>query len=152
MSSKFCILPFLHMEIQTQGGVYVCCHTNSPEELGNLHENSLTEIWEGQKLQEFKKAFLEEEVVTNSHCQDCFYYEKLGATSWREMENDNWSHYLEHAKNQRIEKPKSVSLRFSNRCNYSCRTCKPSVSTGWFNDAKFLNPNGDYRLVEVLQR
>ena len=144
----FCILPFLHMEIQIQGGVYTCCHTNSPKEVGNLHKQSLLEIWNSESLDEFKSKVLEGKTSDISHCQDCFYYEQLGAKSWREIENENWSLEIDQAIKNEITTPKSISIRFSNLCNFSCRTCRPSTSTGWFRDAKFLNPKGDYQKVK----
>ena len=152
MSNKrpegFCILPFLHMEIQIQGGVYTCCHTNSPEEMGNLHKQSLTDIWNSNRLSEFKDQVLKGESSAIAHCRDCFYYERLGAKSWRQIENENWAPEVDQALKKQINSPKSISVRFSNLCNFSCRTCRPSTSTGWFRDAKFLNPKGHYQKVK----
>lgn len=144
----FCILPFLHMEIQIQGGVYSCCHTNSPQPLGNLYQEDLKSIWEGQQTIDFQQAFLKGEARSLSHCQDCFYYEDLQAKSWRQIENENWNLLINDALTGKIKSPKSISIRFSNLCNFSCRTCRPSTSTGWFADAAFLNPRGEYKKVQ----
>jgi len=143
-------LPFIHMEIQPNGKVYPCCHSNNPTEVGNLHEESLSDIWAGDKLASFQDAFRSGNPKVLSHCEDCLYYESLSAKSWREVENKNWSHLTEKIeKNElEIEKPKSISIRFSNLCNFSCRSCRPSTSTGWFKDAKFLNPKGVYKKIK----
>tara|TARA_Y100000296_G_scaffold71719_1_gene87444 strand:+ start:357 stop:1547 length:1191 start_codon:yes stop_codon:yes gene_type:complete len=144
----FCILPFVHMEIQIQGQVHVCCHTNQPQDMGNLHQQDLQSVWQGDQLKDFKRHILSAQTQKNSHCKDCFYYESLGAKSWRQYENENWSLYIDDVLAGRApSQPKSLSLRFSNLCNFSCRTCRPATSTGWFKDALFLNPHGQYHKV-----
>ncbi len=145
---KFCIMPFLHMEIQTQGGVFSCCHSNNPQEIGHLYNESLEAVWSGDKLKKFKSAFLNKESLSLEHCHDCFYYESLDAKSWRQVENNNWNLDLKKALNNEVIMPKSLGIRFSNLCNFSCRTCRPSTSSGWFKDAAFLNPKGDYHKIE----
>jgi radical SAM protein with 4Fe4S-binding SPASM domain len=141
----FCILPFLHMEIQPNGQVYVCCHSNDQVPIGNLHEKSLLEIWTSEGVQKVREAFLSGQGNKNKHCQDCFFQESIGMDSWRIKENENWNHYLDNFHElDGIPFPKSLSIRFSNLCNFSCRTCKPSTSTAWFADAKFMNPKGKF--------
>ncbi len=142
------MLPFLHMEIQIQGGVFTCCHSTNYKELGNLHHQSLKEIWEGDHWKAVQNEFLNGDPKSIEHCRDCFYFEELGLESWRQSENKSWGHHLEAALAGEIKTPKSVAIRISNLCNFSCRMCKPSASTGWFSDAKFLNPKGNYQRVE----
>jgi radical SAM protein with 4Fe4S-binding SPASM domain len=149
MKDHFCILPFIHMEIQPNGSVYPCCHSNDPTTVGNLHEQSLESIWKGKELASFQNEFHSEDSKVLPHCKDCLYYESLSAKSWRETENENWSHYLQDATKKKLDTqfPRSISIRFSNLCNFSCRTCRPSTSTAWFKDAKFLNPKGKYHKI-----
>ncbi len=144
----FCILPFMHMEIQIDGGVYTCCHSTDFTQLGNLHQESLKDIWEGDKWQNTQNEFLNGDPKKIDHCKDCFYFEELGLESWRQSENSSWQHHIDAALKGEIKTPKSVAIRISNLCNFSCRMCKPSASTGWFSDAKFLNPKGKYQIVE----
>ncbi|WP_164848323.1 twitch domain-containing radical SAM protein [Halobacteriovorax sp. HLS] len=148
MIEKFCILPFVQLEIQPNGNIFVCCHSNTPEILGNLHEENLEEIWNGPKVKAFQDKFLSGKYDQISHCKDCFYYEQHNMESWRTKENKNWAKYLEEinsGKEVKLKFPKSLSIRISNLCNFSCRSCKPSTSTAWFADAKFLNPKGNYK-------
>ena len=137
------------MEIQPNGNVYPCCHSNEPSTIGNLHKETIEEIWKGKELSSFQEAFHTGKPEVLPHCKDCLYYESLSAKSWRETENRNWSHHVEKAKNKTLEMsaPRSISIRFSNLCNFSCRTCRPSTSTAWFKDAKFLNPGGEYHKI-----
>lgn len=144
----FCILPFLHMEVQIDGGVYNCCHSNHQQKLGNLHQETLQDIWEGKKWREVQNEFINGDPKQLAHCSDCFYFEELGLESWRQGENANWEHHISEALQGKIKTPKSIALRISNLCNFSCRMCKPATSTGWFSDALFLNPKGKYQRVE----
>lgn len=144
--TNFCILPFLHLEIQPSGSVYVCCHSNNQIPIGNLHEKTLLEIWQSTVLKKIREKFLSGKGDENAHCQDCFFQESIGMESWRMKENKNWSHHVESFQDlDNLIFPKSLSIRFSNLCNFACRSCKPSTSTAWFADAKFLNPKGNFK-------
>jgi len=142
---NFCILPFLHMIIQPSGEVFICCHSHDQVPIGNLHEKPLIEIWKSEGMKKARESFLAGTGNKNKHCQDCFFQESLGADSWRMKENRNWSYFLDHFEElDNIPFPKSLGIRFSNLCNFSCRSCKPSTSTAWFTDAKFMNPKGTF--------
>jgi len=136
------------MEVQIDGGVYTCCHSNNQQELGNLYQESLQDIWKGKNWQSIQKEFMSGNPKTLVHCSDCFYFEELNLESWRQSENSNWGHHMDEALRGDIKGPKSIALRISNLCNFSCRMCKPATSTGWFSDAKFLNPKGEYHRIE----
>jgi radical SAM protein with 4Fe4S-binding SPASM domain len=146
LPSHFCVIPFLHLEIQPTGDVSVCCFSNQPTFLGNLHKQDLMEIWNSEGAQNIRHLFLNGQGTKNSHCQGCFKQEDLGMQSRRMRENENWQHHLESSlkSNGEILTPQSIAIRFSNLCNLACRTCKPATSTAWFQDAKFLNPKGKY--------
>jgi radical SAM protein with 4Fe4S-binding SPASM domain len=144
MSSKFCILPFIHLDVQPDGNVFACCHSNDPEVVGNLHEKPLAEIWESKVLNTFQEHFLSDGKLP-PHCNDCLFYESVGAPSWREVENKNWQHIeRDQLKSDRFKSPRSIGIRFSNLCNFACRTCKPAASTSFIKDAKFLYPKGRF--------
>lgn len=149
MVKKFCVIPFVQLELQPKGDVYVCCHSENPEELGNLKETSFVDIWNSEQLKAFQQKILDGKIDELEHCADCLACEDKGMTSWRMVENENWGETtkLMEEGNRELEFPKSLSLRFSNVCNFSCRTCKPATSTGWFEDAKILNPKGNYQKV-----
>jgi len=149
LEKKFCIIPFVELELQPKGDVYVCCHSENPEQIGSLKEDSFIDIWNSQKLKDFRQKILDGKINELDHCADCLACEDKGMKSWRTVENKNWGETTlkMQEKPEVTEFPQSLSLRFSNVCNFACRTCKPATSTGWFEDAKILNPKGHYQKV-----
>ncbi len=133
-------MPHIHLEVQTNGDVTFCCHTNTQVVIGSLHESSLVELWKSKKVEEFRNL---NSKLRSIHCESCSHYENNKMKSWREIHNESWDTakplYAESFEESNLLR--SLGIRFSNTCNFSCRTCKPSTSTSWFSDAKFLNPN-----------
>jgi radical SAM protein with 4Fe4S-binding SPASM domain len=144
MEDKFCILPFVQLDVQPQGEVSVCCYSSNPKSLGNLKEEEFSIIWRSEELSRFRETILSGNIDSLDHCSSCMQSENLGIRSWREIENSNWKVNSKKEVVKKSKFPESLSLRFSNVCNFSCRTCRPSSSTGWFDDAKLLNPKGEY--------
>ena len=42
---KYCNQPFIHAEISSNGVVRLCCGGWHPKIVGNIHDNTLEEIW-----------------------------------------------------------------------------------------------------------
>lgn len=133
-----CPLPYVHMEIQPAGDIFVCCHSLEPKPIGNLHKESLSEIWNSKERLEYEHAFEQNSGAQLEHCRSCKKLELEDAVSGREKEIIRWNGVFIEPKNRKS--PKSMAIRYSNLCNLKCRSCKPSTSTAWFADAKLLNP------------
>jgi radical SAM protein with 4Fe4S-binding SPASM domain len=133
-----CPLPHTHLEIQPAGDVFVCCHSLEPIKLGNLHSESLKDIWESSKRIAYEEAFDSNNGEKLPHCYSCKKLENEGGVSGRQREILRWKG---EGKNVSLTGPKSIAIRYSNLCNLKCRSCKPSTSTAWFSDAKKINPN-----------
>ena len=133
-----CPLPYVHLEIQPTGDVFVCCHSIEPKMIGNLHQETLKEIWMGSERKKYEEAFNKNSGDQLEHCRSCKKLEDENGISGRQRESIRWKHDQETKK---LKGPKSLAIRYSNLCNMKCRTCKPSTSTAWFSDAKKLNPN-----------
>ncbi len=74
-----CYIAWVHVRISTDGRVLPCDRCNDNIYFGNLHENTLQEIWNGPLIREFrKKAFSKKEfgstVGKNCNCKMCCYY------------------------------------------------------------------------------
>jgi radical SAM protein with 4Fe4S-binding SPASM domain len=72
---KRCGIPWAYAEISARGDV-TTCHTFYDLPIGNIYENTLSEIWRGQKLKDVR-AFLREGLFPN--CTACCMYHS-GAT------------------------------------------------------------------------
>ncbi len=144
-NKTFCILPWIHLEIQQGGEVYPCCRGQAFQSIGNLNHLSIEEIWNTQEQKELRLNMLAGK--RSRKCYDCYNQEKCGGTSPRLKANENYSH-LEHL----VDNTKKdgalddchfahLGIRFSNLCNYKCRYCYPHYSTKWISDANKLGEN-----------
>jgi len=71
---KVCPFPFYSLVIKCNGDVVACCVDWSKQtKIGNMKEESLSEIWSGQHLREFRKMHLEGRREENEACRNCTY-------------------------------------------------------------------------------
>jgi hypothetical protein len=71
--------------VNFDGQVSVCCVDWSYGTIvGDLTKTSLTEIWNGTALREFRLAHLRGERATIAACANCQYV--LGAAMWRDLD------------------------------------------------------------------
>ncbi len=68
---KVCPLPFYMLGIFPDGDVEPCDTIYKPVVLGNIHNDSLYEIWNGEKIREFWKVQLIGERQCNRRCSTC---------------------------------------------------------------------------------
>jgi radical SAM protein with 4Fe4S-binding SPASM domain len=66
-----CSLPFFTMMVHTNGDVLPCCD-GKPIILGNVHSQTLQEIFTGEKLRKFQKMQLRGQRCNNAACRECF--------------------------------------------------------------------------------
>lgn len=71
---EVCAYPFYVMAVNADGGVSLCGNDWSHETVvGNVATESLKEIWEGERLYEFRKMMLEGRRKENKACRECYY-------------------------------------------------------------------------------
>lgn len=80
---KACRYPFTHMTIRSNGDVVVCCVDWSRDTLlGNLHNESLDDIWNGKRLYDFRVMQLKTHGEKHPLCSSC-------EVPLRDMSEDN---------------------------------------------------------------
>jgi radical SAM protein with 4Fe4S-binding SPASM domain len=144
----FCILPWIHFALMPSGEVYSCCRTDFKKPLGHFKSNSLQEIWNNEEFKHLRLEMKENKKI--SACQDCYNQEKVGHKSLRQISNEEWSDQFDRVDQMKadgsLEKtPVHLDLRFSNICNFKCRSCGSDFSTSWYSDCQQLGIE-DYRL------
>ena len=50
ISKSFCVLPWVHLNVQPNGDIYPCCMAPYGKSIGNTTDNTLEEIWNGEKI------------------------------------------------------------------------------------------------------
>ena len=69
---KLCYAPYLHMFIAWDGNVYLCCMTNGRiESLGNVRDQSVREVFLGERFQNIRRQ-MEGERLASCHACDMF--------------------------------------------------------------------------------
>ena len=139
MSKTFCIYPWVHIHVNTDGGVYPCCVGWSPDrrtELGKVSESSLEDMFNGEYMRQLRLDMLEGNRRDDA-CVNCYAREDAGFTSARQGANKDFEQVIEVLKKSTAPDgyvdPKIVSwdVRYSNLCNLKCRSCGSMFSTTW---------------------
>jgi len=143
--SPTCLSPFVHLHISNDGTAKACCVANIP--FGNINTQTLEEIWQGAPINKLREKFSKGE--TDPRCAVCHKLEATGGKSIRMETNEKFQHI--ELKNPPVS-PVYFDIRFSNICNFRCRTCYHGASSKWFNDAKTLGTNiGEKAIIKNIK-
>lgn len=132
--APLCAAPFAALSIAANGAVSPCCEFEG--HIGTLAENSLTEIWQGDKMADLRAAMARGEKP--KACWKCWQQEEIGSKSLRGSMNLRFGPRVDASPKRPPPLPHYLDIRFSNLCNFKCRTCHHGASSKWFSDAKAL--------------
>lgn len=142
----FCMLPWVHMNVAQDGKVYPCCmspyasHDVPP--LGDLRESTLKEVWNSEGLRGLRRNMLEG--VPSPACEGCYELERSGLRSFRRRSNKAFARHFGRVLSTAPDGDAGelsmpyMDIRFSNVCNFRCRTCGPYASSSWHEEGKRL--------------
>ena len=117
MNEFWCPLPWIHQFIEPTG-IKTCCQGKTKLSLSPL------EFSRSAFVNDVKTHLINNQVHDN--CQNCHKIEQQGFDSTRlEAVRD----YPLITKNHVENKVEYLDLRYSNLCNFSCRTCEPAFSS-----------------------
>jgi len=141
-SQTFCMLPWIHLHAYPTGEVWPCCAAEHDgmraTPLGNARQNSLQEIWNGDRMKSMRTSLLNEQ--KDSYCVRCYEREASGFRSDRQSANKHHGHQIHkiHATQPDGTQPEFQmtywDIRFSNLCNLKCRSCGHIFSSQWYQD------------------
>lgn len=153
-SKIFCISPWIHLHAWPNGNAYPCCMTPPSFVAGNLENNSIQEISNSELMTSIRRNIIQDTPAES--CQRCYELEKSGSGSLRTYMNQKFSKHngevLKTKSDGKIDKLKMayVDIRFSNVCNFKCRTCGLALSSGWFDDDRILKPHSIEPKIQKL--
>jgi len=165
-NGAFCILPWIHMHIWPNGSVYPCCMSDTSQSLGNINDMPIDEVINSEEFKTLRKQMLNGEKP--DMCTRCFELEDT-ADTWtlRKSSLETFKDYINLAdlthEDGTIDdfKMRYMDIRFSNLCNFKCRTCGPELSSKWYDDQiklwpeydrpKFIDVNSANDFMETLQ-
>lgn len=128
-NKALCLAPWTHAFVNLNGERKLCSVSTEACESALT---TLDEFWNSKKVREVRRQMLRGE--TPIACLGC----KDKKNSCQDDFNKNLStHVLEIIKSSTAEdgttimKPRSYDYRFSNKCNFKCRTCSEVFSSSW---------------------
>lgn len=147
-SDVFCMLPWVHMHAFPDGRAYPCCLSDYWHPVGDLRKNTMLEIWNQEKYKKMRVNMLADKPCIE--CTKCYEREEHGAFSMRNDSNRNYGHLIKEIAQTKEDgtheefKIRYWDIRFSNLCNFRCRSCGPIFSSNWYNDhVKIYNTKPD---------
>ena len=139
-SDQFCMIPWIHMHGFPDGRAYPCCLSEPQHPIGDLKKNTMREIWNQDPLKQMRVNMLNNKPC--KECTKCYEQEKSNLFSIRESSNKNFGHLVKLVDDTKPDgtqedfKLRYYDIRFSNLCNFACRTCGSIFSSNWFKDEK----------------
>jgi organic radical activating enzyme len=141
-NKTFCIYPWIHVHSFPTGEAFPCCNTEMHASIGNTSQQSLAEIWNGEPMRDLRNKMLSGEPVDG--CGRCYEQEANGFFSMRLSANKHFGHHVPRTDDTRQDgslpdmKIAYWDVRFSNLCNFKCRSCGTIFSSNWYDDQSQL--------------
>jgi MoaA/NifB/PqqE/SkfB family radical SAM enzyme len=109
---NFCPIPFLALQMNPLGNVSACCYSNEYN-VGNVKDQSLEEIWNGEKLRNWRKEFLTGDIKICAQAMKDYQCHKM------------WDHLKSQAVPAEVQTamPRRLDLRLNGQCNLECIMC-----------------------------
>ena len=148
-SNVFCMFPWTHLNTTPKGDIYPCCSNDYTDPVGNTSSLTLTEAFNTEKMRKLRNNMLSDK--PSKICNFCYDHEKNTSHSFRRYSLEHFGKYLPESLAQTHTsgavdefKMRYYDIRFSNICNFKCRTCGTEFSSQWaLEDRKTgLNPDG----------
>jgi pyruvate-formate lyase-activating enzyme len=140
-SPTFCVLPWLHSYIATDGQAGLCCF--GPEALTtpdggrglNIQRDTPAAMFHSPAMADARRAMLDGQPV--KACANCYKAEAATGSSWRMQYNKYWTdrrpellaRVTERQDRAAYDKPLSADIHFGNLCNLRCQICNPHNSS-----------------------
>jgi len=153
-SNTFCMFPWLHMNVTPKGNIYPCCSSDYVEPFANTKDSTLADAFNNDKMRQLRLDMLAGR--KNEACTFCYKHEENSPHSFRKYSLEHFSHlYDELVPNTHDDgtvsefKMKYFDIRFSNICNYKCRTCGSEFSSKWAQEHKEHDaPPAGFRVIQ----
>ena len=137
-NKTFCMMPWMHMHAFADGRVYPCCFGEYHSHMGNLRNNTMEEVWNQDAYKTMRKKMLHG--LKCKECTKCYEQESNGIFSLRNSINKTHGKYVDEVEQTHEDgthpefKLRYWDVRFSNLCNFSCRSCSPIFSSNWYKE------------------
>ena len=130
--------PWVHIYASPSGEAAPCCIAESCAHggVGDTRKQSLMEVINSPKMNQLRKDMLTGN--PNSECNKCYAHDKQKVLSSRHMLNEEFAEFYDECIENTNEdgslksfEMRYFDIRFSNICNFKCRTCGSGFSSQW---------------------
>lgn len=149
MNSHYCILPFIHLHINEEDQVKLCCYSNTLTPY-----TSEFDYLNNEALQQVRNQLRQGLPV--KQCESCYKIERDGGESFRMRDTAEWKEKLKIQDLDAFE-PQLIyyDIRNDHTCNLSCRICHPGASSQLEKEYKKLNwpirsASRKHKLTEIV--
>lgn len=130
---SFCILPWVHTSIEPDSTVRPCCMAEYTFRMGDLNKTPLLkDIFNSDKYKQLRLEMINGPELPKA-CRSCKVQEDAGSISYRKRKNREYADIIDKLEVRPDGTAEFIQLyidyRFSNKCNFKCITCGPSLST-----------------------
>jgi len=147
-SDVFCMYPWTHLNATPIGNIFPCCSNDYTDPIGNTKDLTLGEAINSDYMKQLRLNMMSGK--KSKICNFCYDHEKASPYSFRTYSIEHFSqHFDECLSNTRTDgtldnfKMRYFDIRFSNICNFKCRTCGSEFSSQWaIEDKKVWNSDG----------
>lgn len=149
-SQNFCSVPWNYFKVNQDGSVTTCI--KGREILGNINKHPIQQILQNPKLQEIRRALVQDQIPHNCHtCRQQDHQDTDSKYSYlRDMYNDWFRHADVDYDDEQAFCLSGVDLHWSNVCNIKCITCWPPQSSAIARELKIPIRNVGRDLVQPL--
>jgi radical SAM protein with 4Fe4S-binding SPASM domain len=155
-SDVFCMIPWIHMHAFPDGRAYPCCLGDDRHPIGNFKKDSMATVWNQAAYKTMRKNMLEEKSC--KECSKCYEQEANGFVSMRNSTNKNFGQHISIVDQTKDDgtfedfKLRYYDIRFSNLCNFTCRTCGGWFSSSWYTEEEELYGKRNYPKIMFAGR
>jgi radical SAM protein with 4Fe4S-binding SPASM domain len=155
-SDVFCMIPWIHMHAFPDGRAYPCCLGDDKHPIGNFKQDSMATVWNQDAYKTMRQNMLEEKPC--KECSKCYEQERNGFISMRNSTNKNFGQHITIVDSTKPDgtyddfKLRYYDIRFSNLCNFTCRTCGGWFSSSWYAEEEQLYGKREYPKIMFAGR
>jgi hypothetical protein len=167
-----CMAPWTHTYLSPQTERRMCCASREPAQSfeqyidtasgsGKYHPITLEEHWNSEHMRSVRRRMMAGETLPE--CDVC-NSKLLNTDVYRSYFNSLFGHKYEASmaatddSGYTTVKPVSWDYRFSNLCNFKCRTCGDMLSSAWESEQRthnmldYTNPKNNWMRPEVREQ
>jgi len=160
MSKTFCVRPWIHQQINSDGSIKVCCVSLEDNVEFNAASANLQQSFNSDTLKRIRTQMLNGEWP--NECKVCRIEEEANLGTARTREIEQWKDRFTfddavattNGDGSVNYGPRYLDLRFGNFCNLKCRICGPASSHSlyeewaeYFGEEGFFDNHGYIKLV-----